>query len=1291
MKNLRPILSQCFNTICGTEKTGKINFGTNNTESAVFYKYMADFVFYSRLFVSTKLKVSYIMLAIFLVSGNLAWAQNVTVGNGQTLTISVNTTYTSLTVSNGGTLIIQAPATLTVGTFGNAATTQVVDFQNGSTVNVNAGAFMVVYGMMNNSNNSDQVTIDGDVYVDGNYQGGQKSAVIGAGTFNSTGKMTTSGTNASNNGLIFGSSTDCNSGPCSGSNLSCSLSNTITTANQSICAGSSASTWNGSALTSTTYQWQSSTTGSSFTNISGATNEDYSPGVVSTTTYYRRGATKSGCSNYSPQKVVVTNPIVTPSVSISSSATTICTGASITITATPTNGGTPTYQWKKGGSSISGATNSTYTTTAAANNDSYTVTMTSTATCSSSTTATSSAVVISVNTKSTVPTSSTGTTSICSGSSAPVTVTGGSLGTDAVAVWYENSCPGFTEDWGGTSSTYTTHGTTVNYVSGGMMNVTVQAGTGPTNPTDPWIEMFSTGTYNPATYKYIKVRYRVNSGNPGNIQIYYIKNAPASLTFANENAVVVSPTLIADGNWNIVTIDMSQSANWAGNSVTGWRFDYATDVGNMDIDYITLTPAAVSSPVSPSATTSYYVRYEGLCNSTVCPGTPATITVKPTPTITATTPASRCGTGSVSLGATPSAGTVNWYTVSSGGSSIATGTGYAPTIAATTTFYVDATNNSCTTASRTAVVATVNSCTITWTGATSTDWATTSNWSSSSIPTTIDDVIIPSSVASNRMPTIAANTDVRSLTNSGTITMTAAGALNIYGNISNTGTFTTVAGSKVSFVGSSAQTINGIPVLYNVVINNTNGVALQSALAVNGTLSLTKGVLTTNSNLTINFDNGGNIGYASGDLGSISGTVTGKRNLVAKTHYIGVPFSGVTSAQVQATTPLYLNSYWKMYSRTFATQNWFAITDVSTSLPVGTGYSLAVVTAAPLIFSGTYDHTLSFTTPSYINTATGKYLFVANPYPSTLDWDKASGWTKTNVGGAVYYWDAANSRAASYAGGIGTNGGTRYIPAMQAVLVALTGSGGNSSIAINNNARISTQNPAYMRTASDAVIRIRIEDSTAIKNDETVIRFNDEATNGFDQELDAYKIMNNSLMPSIYTTSGTDFYSINSYASADSVKSIPVVTKLPADGKYTLTITNDDPAVEYVLVDKQLGLERTINEPYQFEGLKADDVNRFELQLRVSERSSGQTAGKTGSLEINSSAQGGFYIQTQRYAGSAAEIQIMDVAGKSIAVLPAETLLAGTTFIPLDLPAGSYLVKVQAASDNFSGMIVLVK
>jgi len=74
-----------------------------------------------------------------------------------------------------------------------------------------------------------------------------------------------------------------------------------------------------------------------------------------------------------------------------------------------------------------------------------------------------------------------------------------------------------------------------------------------------------------------------------------------------------------------------------------------------------------------------------------------------------TTPNSHCGTGTVVLGATASSGTINWYAAATGGSSLGSGTSFTtPSIAISTTYYVDATASGCTTATRTAVLATIN-------------------------------------------------------------------------------------------------------------------------------------------------------------------------------------------------------------------------------------------------------------------------------------------------------------------------------------------------------------------------------------------------------------------------------------------------------------------------------------------------------------------------------------------------------------------------------------------------------
>ncbi|HEX2969525.1 MAG TPA: hypothetical protein VHO46_10530, partial [Bacteroidales bacterium] len=85
------------------------------------------------------------------------------------------------------------------------------------------------------------------------------------------------------------------------------------------------------------------------------------------------------------------------------------------------------------------------------------------------------------------------------------------------------------------------------------------------------------------------------------------------------------------------------------------------------------------------------------------------VTVNTMPVILTSTTGSNCGAGSVTLGATASAGIVNWFATSTGGTSLGSGDSFVtPVISSTTTYYVDATAGSCTTTTRTAVLATIH-------------------------------------------------------------------------------------------------------------------------------------------------------------------------------------------------------------------------------------------------------------------------------------------------------------------------------------------------------------------------------------------------------------------------------------------------------------------------------------------------------------------------------------------------------------------------------------------------------
>ncbi|WP_412476673.1 T9SS type A sorting domain-containing protein [Flavobacterium sp. TBRC 19031] len=142
------------------------------------------------------------------------------------------------------------------------------------------------------------------------------------------------------------------------------------------------------------------------------------------------------------------------------------------------------------------------------------------------------------------------------------------------------------------------------------------------------------------------------------------------------------------------------SVNISVTASTGTVFWYSASSGG--------TALSAGSSYSPSvtATTTYYA--ETTLSGCTSPRTPVLVTVNEVPTITATTPASRCDSGTVTLGATASSGTISWYNVSSGGTSLGTGTSFTtPSISTSTNFYVEVSSGICT-STRTAVLATVN-------------------------------------------------------------------------------------------------------------------------------------------------------------------------------------------------------------------------------------------------------------------------------------------------------------------------------------------------------------------------------------------------------------------------------------------------------------------------------------------------------------------------------------------------------------------------------------------------------
>jgi len=145
----------------------------------------------------------------------------------------------------------------------------------------------------------------------------------------------------------------------------------------------------------------------------------------------------------------------------------------------------------------------------------------------------------------------------------------------------------------------------------------------------------------------------------------------------------------------------------------------------------------------------------------------------------------------------------------------------------------------------------------TWTGATSTDWFTCSNWEGKYVPDLNTDVVIPD-VANDpiigaspvKYPNGAFAKDL-TITN-GILSMNNANSvLSVYGDILHSGTFTASNGKVVIADDNSVITAASGITFYKLQLNKTsasNILTLNNDITISNLLTLTKGILSTGAN-----------------------------------------------------------------------------------------------------------------------------------------------------------------------------------------------------------------------------------------------------------------------------------------------------------------------------------------------------------------------------------------------------------------------------------------------------------
>jgi len=228
----------------------------------------------------------------------------------------------------------------------------------------------------------------------------------------------------------------------------------ISASQTSICSGTSVTfTATTTVPTGTTiaYQWKKNGANVG-TNSSTYSDATLTNGAVITCVITQTGECNAVVTSNSITMTV--NSSLVPDITISASpGTTICTGTSVTFTATPVNGGTtPSYQWQVNGSNV-GTNSATFTTSTLTNGQQVRCILTSNAACASPTKDTSLAITMTVNSTVTpdVTIAASPGTTICSGTSVTFTAAPVNGGTTPSYQWQVNG-----SNVGTNSATFTT-------------------------------------------------------------------------------------------------------------------------------------------------------------------------------------------------------------------------------------------------------------------------------------------------------------------------------------------------------------------------------------------------------------------------------------------------------------------------------------------------------------------------------------------------------------------------------------------------------------------------------------------------------------------------------------------------------------------------------------------------------------------------------------------------------------------------------------------------------------------
>jgi hypothetical protein len=521
----------------------------------------------------------------------------------------------------------------------------------------------------------------------------------------------------------------------------------------------------------------------------------------------------------------------------------------------------------------------------------------------------------------------------------------------------------------------------------------------------------------------------------------------------------------------------------------------------------------------------------------------------------------------------------------------------------------------------------------------------------------------------------------------------------VCGNISGSNSSIIGDGTLLLGGGASNQSISGILRLSNLTLNNTSGANFTSTadVRVSGALKLETGFLnTTLGRLTLTANASSQARILKTEFGAgITGNVTYQKYLAGINstatggwYLLTSPVAGFTlngfdqrgnnlhpatfdPSNTIAPSSVYL--YSQNAGSSFDDFGWAKSNNPSQVVANGQGVRVwvrkntdqsifeytGIPTSGPVTLPITYCGA-GCSYPS--GGSTNGWNLVANPYACSIDWNAATGWTKSGISGnATHIWNAASGVYATYDGAVGVNGGSKTIAGGQGFIVQA--SSGAASLQLTEDAKVNT-NTSGMRTAVTELSGLRIKLNTTTSSDEAWLDLSSDRL-----DVGVSKLQN----PGVTLALGNSpMYCIAGLNKVNSNGDIPLFVK-NTNGTITFSFEKSGSNMENVTLyikDQLNGTLQEITEGNQIYSFSSSNIDENRFSLVISQSVTGLNELKSQSvfvwpnpakdqLTVSSSVSGQAYV-------------IRNVMGQT---LVSDMMKVGQSVVSVkELPAGTYMI-----------------